>query len=53
MSATLGLGNGVRVAKKMINVLGPVADTELLPGERIAVRTKRVLSRKGRCVVRV
>eukprot|EP00956_Cyclotella_meneghiniana_P030545 scaffold77143_cov87-Cyclotella_meneghiniana.AAC.2 len=37
----------------MINVLGPVADTELLPGEMVAVRTKRVLSRKGHSVVRV
>eukprot|EP00956_Cyclotella_meneghiniana_P021773 scaffold40171_cov59-Cyclotella_meneghiniana.AAC.2 len=51
--AALGLGNGVRVGKKMINVLGPVADTELLPGEMVAVRTKRVLSRKGHSVVRV
>ena len=37
----------------MINLLGPAVDTNLLPGEMVAVRTRRVLSRKGRCVVRV
>jgi len=51
--AISGLGTGVRVGKKMINNLGPVTETDLLPGEMVAVRTRRVLSRKGRCVVRV
>jgi hypothetical protein len=37
----------------MINNLGPVLETPLLPGELAAVRTRRVLSRKGRSVVRV
>ena len=53
MPAASGVENGCRVDKKMINTLGPVSDTELLPGEMVAVRTRRVLSRKGRCVVRV
>lgn len=37
----------------MVNNLGPVLETSLLPGEKVAVRTRRVLSRKGRSVVRV
>ena len=48
-----GLGNGFRVDKRVINVLGPMTAATLLPGEKVAVTTRRVLSRKGRCVVRV
>ena len=38
---------------KISKHLGHELETTLLPGERVAVRTRRVLSRKGRCVVRV
>ena len=34
------------------NEQGPVRDTRLLTGERVAVTNKRVLNWKGRCVVR-
>ena len=37
----------------MISNLGNTTEEPLLPGEKVAVRTRRVLSRKGRCVVRV
>ena len=37
----------------MNNLLGPVGDSTLLPGEKVAISRRRVLSRKGRCVVRV
>ena len=37
----------------MNNNCGGVFETALLTGERVAVSTRRVLSRKGRCVVRV
>ncbi len=37
----------------MNDILGPVAESLLLSGEKVAVRTRRVLSWKGRCVVRV
>ena len=35
------------------NKEGPVFSTSLLPGEKVAVRNRRVLSRKGRNVVKV
>jgi hypothetical protein len=41
---------GIGVCRKL---KGPVFATPLLPGEAVAVRQRRVLSRKGRCVVRV
>jgi hypothetical protein len=47
LSACLGLGGGFRINKKMNKILGPVLETPLLPGERVAVRRRRVLSRKG------
>ena len=37
----------------MSKTLGTDAGSSLLPGEKVAVRTRRVLSRKGRSVVRV
>jgi hypothetical protein len=43
-------GGGTQASKRMINYLGPVLEEPLLPGERVAVRTRQVLSRKGRCV---
>ena len=42
-----------RADKRMIKSLGTGADSSLLPGEKVALRTRRVLSRKGRSVVRV
>jgi hypothetical protein len=39
--------------KKMSKLLGPVSETAVLPGERVAVSSCRVLSRKGRSVVRL
>jgi hypothetical protein len=53
VEAISGRGDEFRIGKKMINNLGPVLETLLLPGELVAVRTRRVLSRKGRSVVRV
>ena len=53
MSAPSTLGNGRRVDTKMIKTLGNTLDQALLPGELVAVRRRRVLSRRGRCVVRV
>ena len=44
--------DGWRVDSGVNKILGPVTETPLLPGEKVAVRTRRVLSRKGRCVVR-
>ena len=52
-TATSVKGNSVRVDKRVIELLGPVLETSLMPGEKVAVRSRRVLSRKGRCVVRV
>lgn len=51
--AASGMVDGCRVNKEMAETLGPVVDTSLLPGERVAVRTRRMLSRKGRGVVRI
>ena len=45
-------GDGIIVNNRIKKVLGPVMDTTLLLRERVAVRNHRVLSRKGRCVVR-
>ena len=44
---------GCRVNKRHLKSLGNELSTALLPGEKVAVRTRRVLSRRGRCVVRV
>ena len=53
MATVEGLGVGVTVSKKMNNLLGPATDSDVLPGEKVAVTRRRVVSRKGRCVVRV
>jgi hypothetical protein len=53
LSVGLGLGEGCRFNKRMNKILGPVLGTPLLLGEKVAVRRRRVLSWKGRCVVRV
>lgn len=53
MATVEGLGVGVTVSKKMNNLLGPATGSDLLPGEKVAVTRRRVVSRKGRCVVRV
>ena len=43
-------GNRIRNRRKVEQ--GPVRDTRLLTGERVAVTNRRVLNQKGRCVVR-
>ena len=49
----MGLGDGRRMGNKMVKTFGGTIDAALLPGELVAVRRRRVLSRRGRCVVRV
>jgi hypothetical protein len=53
LAAVSGSGGGFRANKKMVELLGPVSETALLPGEMVAVRSHRDLARRGRCVVRV